>query len=110
MDLSTLQVKTTDLNEVDVTRIQIGDIVDLSFDALPDTTVTGKVSEISLKNTSGSGVYYDVFIKLDEIPQQTPLGDEFLRGDLGFKVNRYANKGLSKKKLGSPLQINKEGI
>ncbi len=73
-DLSTLQVKTTDLNEVDVTRIQIGDIVDLSFDALPDTTVTGKVSEISLKNTSGSGVYYDVFIKLDEIPEELRWG------------------------------------
>lgn len=73
-DLSTLQVKTTDLNEVDVTRIQIGDTVDLSFDALPNTTVTGKVSEISLKNTSGSGVYYDVFIKLDEIPEELRWG------------------------------------
>jgi multidrug resistance efflux pump len=68
-DLSTLQVKTTDLNEVDVARIQIGDTVKVSFDALPDTIVTGKVSEISLKNAVGSGVYYDVFITLDEIPE-----------------------------------------
>jgi multidrug efflux pump subunit AcrA (membrane-fusion protein) len=68
-DLSTLQVKTTDLNEVDVARIQVGDTVKVSFDALPDTIVTGKVSEISLKNAVGSGVYYDVFITLDEIPE-----------------------------------------
>jgi multidrug resistance efflux pump len=68
-DLSTLQVKTTDLNEVDVARIQVGDTVKVSFDALPDTTVTGKVSEISLKNAVGSGVYYDVFVMLDEIPE-----------------------------------------
>ncbi len=68
-DLSTLQVKTTDLNEVDVARIQIGDMVEVSFDALPDTIVTGKVTEISLKNAIGSGVYYDVFIALDEIPE-----------------------------------------
>ena len=34
-DLSTLQVKTTDLNEVDVALIQIGDVVEVSFDALP---------------------------------------------------------------------------
>jgi len=68
-DLSTLQVKTTDLNEVDVARIQIGDVVEVSFDALPDTTVTGKVTEISLKNAIGSGVYYDVYILPDEIPE-----------------------------------------
>ncbi|NTW12177.1 MAG: HlyD family efflux transporter periplasmic adaptor subunit [Anaerolineales bacterium] len=68
-DLSTLQVKTTDLNEVDVARIQIGDTVKVSFDALPDTVVTGMVNEISLKNAVGSGVYYDVFVTLDEIPE-----------------------------------------
>ncbi len=73
-DLSTLKVKTTDLNEVDVARIQIGDPVDVSFDALPDTTVKGKVSEISLKNAVGSGVYYDVFVTLDEIPEELRWG------------------------------------
>jgi multidrug resistance efflux pump len=68
-DLSTLQVKTTDLNEVDVARIEVGDQVKVSFDALPDTVVTGKVGEISLQNAVGSGVYYDVFVTLDEIPE-----------------------------------------
>lgn len=73
-DLATLQVKTTDLNEVDVARIQIGDPVDVSFDALPDTTVIGKVSEVSLKNAVGSGVYYDVYITLDETPKELRWG------------------------------------
>lgn len=68
-DLSTLQVRTTDLNEVDVARVKNGDPVKITFDALPDTTVTGTVDEISLKNTTGSGVYYDIFIKLDQIPE-----------------------------------------
>jgi len=73
-DLSTLQVKTTDLNEVDVARIQVGDPVDVSFDALPAYSVKGKVSEISLKNAVGSGVYYDVFITLDELPKELRWG------------------------------------
>ena len=73
-DLATLQVKTTDLNEVDVARIQVGDPVDVSIDALPDTTVKGKVSEISLKNAAGSGVYYDVYITLDETPKELRWG------------------------------------
>lgn len=65
-DLSSLQVKTTDLNEVDVARVKVGDAVEVTFDALSDTVVTGRVSEISLKNSAGSGVYYDIFIVLDE--------------------------------------------
>jgi len=73
-DLSTLKVKTTDLNEVDVARIQVGDPVDVSFDALPDTTVKGKVSDISLKNAVGSGVYYDVYVALDETPKELRWG------------------------------------
>lgn len=73
-DLSTLQVKTTDLNEVDVARVQIGDPVKVTFDALPDTTVTGKVTEIALKNAPGSGVYFNVTITLDEIPEALRWG------------------------------------
>ena len=73
-DLSTLQVKTTDLNEVDVARVQIGDPVKVTFDALPDITVTGKVTEIALKNAPGSGVYFNVTIALDEIPEALRWG------------------------------------
>jgi len=73
-DLTTLQVKTTDLNEVDVARVQIGDAVEVTFDALSDTVITGKVSEISLKNSPGSGVYYDIFIVPEEFPEKLRWG------------------------------------
>ncbi|MBV6450992.1 MAG: hypothetical protein MHPDNHAH_01719 [Anaerolineales bacterium] len=73
-DLSTLQVQTTDLNEVDAARVKIGDPVNVSFDALPNTPVTGTVSNVSLKNAPGSGVYFNVTIALDEIPEQLRWG------------------------------------
>lgn len=67
-DLSMLQVETTDLNEVDVARVQVGDPVRVSFDALPDVSVTGKVSQIALRSAPGAGVYFKVTVALDEIP------------------------------------------
>lgn len=67
-DLSTLVVETTDLSEVDVARIKEGGPVKVTFDALPDAVVAGKVSKIALKNAAGSGVYYTVTITLDETP------------------------------------------
>lgn len=73
-DLTTLQVKTTDLNEVDAARVQIGDPATITFDALPDSVISGKVSNIALKNAPGSGVYFNVTIALDEIPGQLRWG------------------------------------
>jgi multidrug efflux pump subunit AcrA (membrane-fusion protein) len=73
-DLSTLQVQTTDLNEVDVARVQVGDPVKVTFDALPNTSVKGKVTNIALKNSPGSGVYFNVTITLDEIPEDLRWG------------------------------------
>src|SRR5512143_2065049 len=40
-DLSTLQIETTDLNEIDVARIAIGNGVKIRFDALSNVNVTG---------------------------------------------------------------------
>ncbi|MCC6298340.1 MAG: efflux RND transporter periplasmic adaptor subunit [Anaerolineales bacterium] len=73
-DLSALQVQTTDLNEVDAARVQIGDPVSVTFDALPDVVVAGKVSNVSLKNAAGAGVYFNVTISLEEIPAQLRWG------------------------------------
>ncbi len=67
-DLDHLRVKKTDLNEIDVARVKVGDIVNVTFDALPDVNVTGKVTLISPKSSEGSGVNYTVVIELDEIP------------------------------------------
>lgn len=73
-DLSSLQIQTTDLTEVDVARVKIGDTVKVSFDALPGVDIPGKVIDIALKNASGSGVYYKVTIALDETPEQLRWG------------------------------------
>ena len=67
-DFSTLQVQTTDMSEVDAGRVHVGDTAKVSFDALPASDVTGKVSQLALKNSTGSGVYYTVTIALDKIP------------------------------------------
>jgi multidrug efflux pump subunit AcrA (membrane-fusion protein) len=68
-DLTHLQVETTDLNEIDVARIQIGDTAIVTFDALPDVEVTGLVTRIAPKDAEGSGVNYPVLLELEEIPE-----------------------------------------
>jgi len=73
-DFSTLQVQTTDMSEVDATRVQFGDAAEVSFDAFPNISVSGKVSRIALKDSPGSGVYYTVTIDLDTIPDEFRWG------------------------------------
>jgi multidrug resistance efflux pump len=68
VDLSTLRVETTDLNETDVNRIKVGDIANVTFDALPGVNAIGKVVNIGTKVASGSGVNFTVMIKLDSVP------------------------------------------
>lgn len=67
-DLDHLQVETTDLNEIDVARLKVGDRATVTFDALPEITLGGTVKTISQKAESGSGVNYKVIIELDEVP------------------------------------------
>ena len=73
-DLDHLRVETTDLNEIDVSRIEVGDTVIITYDSLPDVTSTGTVVRISPKATAGSGVNYTVVIELDEIPEKLRWG------------------------------------
>jgi multidrug resistance efflux pump len=73
-DLDHLQVQTTDLNEIDVARVSVGNNASLTFDALPDQVLNGKVALIAPKASAGSGVNYTVIIELDEIPQNLRWG------------------------------------
>jgi len=68
-DFSSLQVETTEMSEVDAMRINPGDIAEVSFDALPNENVSGKVLGIAMKKSAGSGVYYTVTVALDTIPK-----------------------------------------
>jgi multidrug efflux pump subunit AcrA (membrane-fusion protein) len=73
-DLEHLRIETTDLNEIDVARVKVGDKVVITFDALPDVVVNGKVVLISPKASEGSGVNYTVVIEMDEIPEALRWG------------------------------------
>jgi len=67
-DLSRLRVETTDLNEIDVARIAVGNTATIEFDSLPGETVSGTVLRISPMASEGAGVNYTVIVALDTIP------------------------------------------
>ena len=67
-DLHHLQIETTDLGEIDVAQIQVGDVASITFDALPDIVVSGVIQSIAPKAAAGSGVNYTVVLEMDEIP------------------------------------------
>src|SRR5262249_54531951 len=58
-DFSAWQIETSDLTELSVVRIKVGDPVKISFDALPGVELAGKVSRIKAigKNSQGDIVY-----------------------------------------------------
>jgi HlyD family secretion protein len=67
-DLSTLHIKTTDLDEIDVTRVTLGQEVTVTFDALADQTFTGSLVDIApMAEPEGGGVSYTAIIELPEI-------------------------------------------
>ncbi len=69
-----LLVKTTDLNEIDVARVQVGAPAVITFDALPDETVNGTVVRIAPKSSEGAGVNYTVTIELERVPEALRWG------------------------------------
>ncbi|MBN1264647.1 MAG: HlyD family efflux transporter periplasmic adaptor subunit [Anaerolineales bacterium] len=73
-DLSSLQVETTDLSEIDVPLVMVGSPVTVTFDALPDLVLDGTVVRIAEKASEGAGVNYTVIIELDTIPEQIRWG------------------------------------
>lgn len=73
-DLSALQVQTTDLNEIDVARVAVGDPATVEFDALPGETITGVVTRIAPRSAEGAGVNYTAIVELDEAPSNLRWG------------------------------------
>ncbi len=67
-DLENLQIETTDLGEIDVAQISVGDVAEVTFDALPDLVLESTVVSIAPKADAGSGVNYTVTLELSEIP------------------------------------------
>lgn len=75
-DLSVIQVKVR-VDETDVVRIHVHDSTEISIDAFPDTTFTGRVTEIKNSSVAGAtttqmgqdqAVDYEVLVTLDNPP------------------------------------------
>jgi len=74
-DLSVIQVNVQ-VDETDVVRLHLGDSTEVTIDAFPDTTFTGRVTEVSQSSsrissaaaTADRAVDYDVEITLDNPP------------------------------------------
>jgi HlyD family secretion protein len=73
-DLENLRVETTDLGEIDVAQISVGDIAVITFDALPDLVLEGTVTSIAPKSDEGSGVNYTVILELNELHPELRWG------------------------------------
>jgi len=73
-NLEKLQASIT-LNEVDVAKVKVGQKATLTFDALPDLTLTGKVVEIETVGTVSQGIVsYGVKIALDSVDERIKPG------------------------------------
>ncbi len=69
------QAVTVSLNEVDIAKVKVGRQATLTFDAINDLTMTGKVSEVAMIGTVSSGVVeYDVTIALDSTDSRVKPG------------------------------------
>jgi multidrug resistance efflux pump len=63
-DLSAWKIETSDLTELDVVNIRVGDAANISFDALPDLILQGTVSQVSaLGQTIQGDVTYAVTVE-----------------------------------------------
>lgn len=67
-DVATLRVETTDLDEIDVARVAVGQQATVTFDALPERMFIGHVTHISPMAEPGSGgVNYTVIVEMEEL-------------------------------------------
>jgi len=74
-NLETLRIQTTDLDEIDVAQIAVGQAATLTFDALPDLTLIGRITRIApMAEPGAGGVNYTVILDPGELPPQIRWG------------------------------------
>jgi multidrug resistance efflux pump len=89
-DLNTLRIETTDLDEIDVARIAEGQTATLTFDAVPDLTLTGRITRIAPMAAPGTGgVNYTVVIDPGELPPQI-----MIRHGVDDRLHRHRRESL----------------
>lgn len=67
-DMAGLQVRTTDLSELDVAVLEPGDMVYVTFDALPGEEYEGRVDRIAPKAADSAAANFMVTVSVDDIP------------------------------------------
>jgi multidrug resistance efflux pump len=83
-DTGNLRVETTDLRETDVTRLQVGMPVEVTFDAAPGRRFAGTIARIAPMSTSEKGsTNYTVLIDVADL-------DASLRWGMTAFVNAQA--------------------
>ena len=66
-DMASWQIETTDMTELSIARVRVGSPATITLDALPDLTLTGKVSRVRALGESKQGdITYTVTIALDK--------------------------------------------
>jgi multidrug resistance efflux pump len=70
-DLAAWQVETADLTELHVANVRVGDTVGITFDALPNAAMNGKVTRISDVGVSNKG---DISYKVTVAPERSDPG------------------------------------
>ncbi len=66
-DLDHLRVETTDLNEIDIPLVKVGQEVRITFDALSERAIQGRVTRIApLASPEEGGTNYTVIIELEK--------------------------------------------
>jgi RND family efflux transporter MFP subunit len=74
-DISTWLIETTDVSELEVVRLAVGDRASITFTALPGLTVEGTVDRIQVRGTSDDGgVVFAVAIRPDAFNAQLQWG------------------------------------
>jgi HlyD family secretion protein len=65
-DVSSFETQTTDLNEVDLYLLEVGQSVDLTFEALPGKSIKGVVAQIApMASLEQGGTNYEVTIEME---------------------------------------------
>jgi HlyD family secretion protein len=92
MDISQLVLELS-VNEIDLPQLEVGQSVNLTFEALPTTVLTGTVTAIAPVGTEDQGlVYYPVHVAFDA-------------GDSDVKVGMTANASVIVEQLIGVLQV-----
>ncbi len=74
-DLAHLRIETTDLRETDVAKVRVGQSVELTFDALPDEVLSGRVTRIApMSNAKGGSTNYTAIIEMDTVDPRLRWG------------------------------------